>query len=317
MRTVCCKHRKTAALHFHMADLTRNRNLIFVCCQVIMMLRPEDILILVSYEKSMDFPVGKIWDGVEGTMKYQDEWILLETGDEIDEMEHRQLTEEFQFYRAVANGDVEAVKKNCELGRFVESDGVGVLSRNPVTNLKYHFVITTAMITRLCRQNGMELEQAFRLSDFYIQKLDDIHNVEQVWELHDEMVIDFTKKMRRYVQNNTNSRHIYACKEYIYSHIKERITIEDLAEAFGVSASYLSRLFKKETGISISAYIREQKVEIAKNLLRFSDYSMIEIANRLSFSSQSHFIQQFREIVGVTPKKYRDDHYMIQWNIES
>ena len=49
---------------------------------------------------------------------------------------------------------------------------------------------------------------------------------------------------------------------------------------------------------------------MAKNLLRFSDYSMIDIANRLSFSSQSHFIQQFREVVGMTPKKYRDEYYM-------
>lgn len=249
-------------------------------------------------------------------MNYQEEWLRFEAEDDIDEMEHRQPTEEFLFYRAVASGDVEAVRRNCELGRFVESEGVGVLSRNPVTNLKYHFVITTAMITRLCRQNGMELEQAFRLSDFYIQKLDDIHTEQEVQGLHDAMVIDYTEKMRRYLRKDTNSKHINACKEYIYSHIKERITIEDLANEYGVSASYLSRLFKKETGISVSAYIREQKIEVAKNLLRFSDYSLIDIANRLSFSSQSHFIQQFREAVGMTPKKYRDEHYMIQWDTE-
>ena len=246
-------------------------------------------------------------------MSYQDEWLLYEAGDEIDEVEHRPPTEEFLFYQAVATGNVEAVRKNCEQGRFVEPEGVGILSRNPVTNLKYHFVITTAMITRLCRQHGMELEQAFRLSDFYIQKLDDIHSVEGVHLLHDEMVIDFTEKMRRLSRADTNSRHINDCKEYIYSHIKERITIEDLADEFGVSASYLSRLFKQQTGVSVSAYIREQKIEVAKNLLRFSDYSMIDIANRLSFSSQSHFIQQFRESVGMTPKKYRDEYYMVQW----
>lgn len=249
-------------------------------------------------------------------MSYQNEWLRFESGDDVDEMEHRQPTEEFLFYRAVATGDVEAVKRNCQQGRFVESEGVGILSRNPVTNLKYHFVITTAMVTRLCRQNGMELEQAFRLSDFYIQKLDDIHTVEGVQGLHDAMVIDYTEKMRRYFRKDTNSKHINACKEYIYSHIKERITIEDLADEFGVSASYLSRLFKKETGISVSAYIRQQTVDVAKNLLRFSDYSMIDIANRLSFSSQSHFIQQFREVVGMTPKKYRDQNYMIQWDTE-
>ena len=248
-------------------------------------------------------------------MSYKNEWFLLEADDDIDEIEHREPTEEFLFYRAVAAGDVDKVRQNCEQGRFVEGEGVGVLSRDPVVNLKYHFVITTAMITRLCRQNGMELEQAFRLSDFYIQKLDDISTKEGVKKLHDEMVMDYTEKMRKYFRSDTNSKHINACKEYIYSHIKERITIEDLADELGVSASYLSRLFKKETGESVSAYIRKQKIEMAKNMLRYSDYSMIEIANRLAFSSQSHFIQQFREVVGMTPKKYRDEYYMVQWDI--
>lgn len=247
-------------------------------------------------------------------MSYQDEWILLEAQDEIDEVEHRQPTEEFLFYQAVTNGDIDAVRKNCKQERFLDTDGVGILSRNPITNLKYHFVITTAMITRLCRQKGMELEQAFRMSDFYIQRLDDIQTVRGIRNLHEEMVLDYTEKMRRFSHNDTNSKHIHACKEYIYSHIKERITIEDLAEELGVSASYLSRLFKKETGDSVSAYIRRQKIDMAKNLLRYSDYSMIDIANRLSFSSQSHFIQQFRDIVGMTPKKYRDENHMIQWD---
>lgn len=247
-------------------------------------------------------------------MNYQKEWLLLEANDEMDEIEHRDLSEEYQFYRAVASGDVGYVQRNCELGRFCEKDGVGQLSRNPVLNLKYHFVITTAMITRLCGQHGMELEQAFRLSDFYIQKLDDLHTNDEVCALHDEMVMDFTKKMRKNLCSGTNSKHINAGKDYIYTHIKERITIEDLAEELGVSASYLSRLFKKATGMSVSGYIRQQKIEMAKNLLRYSDSSMIEIANQLAFSSQSHFIQQFREVTGMTPKKYRNESRLNLWD---
>ena len=127
-------------------------------------------------------------------MSYQNEWLLFEAEDEFDEIEHREPTEEFLFYRAVASGDIDAVKKNCEQERFTECEGVGILSRNAVTNMKYHFVITTAMITRLCKQNGMEMEQAFRLSDFYIQKLDGIHTVEEVQSLHDEMVWIILKK---------------------------------------------------------------------------------------------------------------------------
>lgn len=249
-------------------------------------------------------------------MNYRDEWLLWEVEDDIDDMEHRKLTEEFLFYQAVTSGDVEAVARNCKQARFLDSEGVGVLSKNAVTNLKYHFVISTAMITRLCEQKGMEMEQAFRMSDFYIQKLDDIYTIEGVQSLHDEMVMDYTQKMRKISRNDTKSKHINASKEYIYSHIKERITIEDVAGELGVSVSYLSRLFKKETGETISSYIREQKIERAKNFLQYSDYTMIDIANRLSFSSQSHFIQQFRETVGMTPKKYRDLNQKLEWDVK-
>lgn len=247
-------------------------------------------------------------------MNYKDEWRLVATSDGLDDTAHRPLTEEFHFYQAVSTGDVEAVRKNCEQERFTEKDGVGTLSRNPITNLKYHFVITTAMITRMCGQNGMEYEQAFRLSDFYIQKLDDLHTTQEVQNLHDEMVIDYTERMRRMIQKDITSKHIAECKDYIYCHIKDRITVEQLAQEFGVSASYLSRLFKKEVGVTVSTYVKDKKIEVAKDLLKFSDFSMIDIANHLSFSSQSHFIQQFREHVGITPKKYRDTHHTVKWD---
>ena len=205
-------------------------------------------------------------------MNYKDEWRLLAISDNLDDVEHRPLTEEFLFYQAVATGDVEAVRKNCEQERFVSEDGVGTLSRNPITNLKYHFVITTAMITRMCGQNGMELEQAFRLSDFYIQKLDDLHTAQEVQNLHEEMVIDYTERMRREIQKDVISKHVSDCKDYIYCHVKERITVEQLASEFGISASYLSRLFKKEVGVSVSTYVKNKKIEVAKDLLKFSDF---------------------------------------------
>ena len=56
-------------------------------------------------------------------MGYQDEWLLLEAEDDIDEVEHRQPTEEFLFYQAVTKGDVKAVKENCEKERFLDSEG--------------------------------------------------------------------------------------------------------------------------------------------------------------------------------------------------
>ena len=70
---------------------------------------------------------------------------------------------------------------------------------------------------------------------------------------------------------------------------------------------------KQNLGISISDYIREKKIEKATHLLRYSDKSIIDIANYLSFSSQSHFIQTFENFTGMTPKKYRNKYYKSMW----
>lgn len=248
-------------------------------------------------------------------MRLLEEWYRQEALVCEEELTHRSLNEEQAFCHAVSHGDVTAVRKKCEQKRFTDLDGVGILSKNPVTNLKYHFVITAAAITRLCVQNGMEMEQAFRLSDFYILKMDPLRTIDEVANLHDRMVLDFTGKMRLLRKNSGTSKPITACIDYIYTHIKERITIEDLAQHTGLSASYLSRLFKEEIGVSVSDYIREQKIEKAQHLLKYCDYSLIDIANYLSFSSQSHFIQTFKNLIGMTPKKYRDLNYSSGWEV--
>ena len=119
--------------------------------------------------------------------------------------------------------------------------------------------------------------------------------------------------MRLLQKNAALSKPIAQCIDYIYAHISSRITIEELAAYTALSPSYLSRLFKQNLGVSISDYIREKKIEKAQNLLRFSDYTYIEIANYLSFSSQSHFIQTFEHYVGMTPKQYRGSKYKSNW----
>jgi len=251
-----------------------------------------------------------------GKMGLLQEWYLHEAQNSENDLCHRPQNEEMSFYHAVSSGNIEYVRENCRQQRFAAVEGVGKLSKDPVVNLKYHFVVTAAFVTRLCTEAGMEMEQAYRLSDFYILKLDNLYTKDAVIDLHDRMVIDFTEKMRLLQIYSGTSKPVNECIEYIYVHIKERITIEDLAGHTGLSTSYLSRLFKKEIGISVSDYIRDKKIETAKNLLRYCDYSLIEIANYLSFSSQSHFIQQFKKIVGITPKKYRDLYYCTNWTVK-
>ena len=197
----------------------------------------------------------------------------------------------------------------------MDSEGVGQLSTDPVQNLRFHLVVTAALITRNCIGMGLEQEKAFRMSDYYIRKLDDAKTAEDVEKIHDALVLDFTGKMRLLKKKKGISKPVNRCLDYIYAHIYERITIEELAKHSNVSKSYLSRQFMKEVGIPISDYIRETKIEIAQQKLRTTEESISDISYMLSFASQSHFINVFKNITGMTPKKYRTLNQGSRWSI--
>lgn len=239
----------------------------------------------------------------------------MEGDDERSQTRHREPVEEFLFYRAVAGGRIADVQDNCNRGAFENMEGAGRLSDNPVTNLRYHFVVTAALITRFCTEGGMAMEEAFSLSDAYIQKMDRCTDLAGIVLLHDQMALDFAGRMRLLNKSAVSSKQVAEAIDYIYVHVTERITVNDLAAAICISPTYLSRIFKQEMGISVSEYIRRRKIDMAKNLLRFSNYSLVDIANMLSYSSQSHFIQHFHSQMGMTPKAYRDRNYMNNWNV--
>lgn len=246
-------------------------------------------------------------------MNYDKEWNNAELLQREVSFYHRPLEDELQFYNAVKNGDLDYVMNNCMNHVFLNPEGMGLLSENPLQNLKYHFVITAAMITRNSVDGGLEAEKAYGLSDFYIQKADKCQSKEEISDLHQIMCSDFTKRMQQLRKKKVYSKHIVLCIDYIYSHIHSRITLKELADRLDLSESYLSTLFVTEVGMSISDYIRVEKIDRAENMLKFSDYDIADIANYLSFSSQSHFTQTFEKQVGLSPKKYRDIYYRKSW----
>ena len=178
-------------------------------------------------------------------MALSNEWYNAELENNELETLHRSPTVEYSFYNAVRSGDMEAVIKNCSEDEFIRLEGTGVLSRNALTNIKYHFVVTAAMLTRYCIDGGLEPEQAYRLSDFYILKMDSCTTIRQVADLHHEMAKDFTGKMILQKKSSILSKPVIQCVDYIYSHIKERITIQVLADHTELSTNYLSRIFKQ------------------------------------------------------------------------
>ena len=226
---------------------------------------------------------------------------------------HRDMKEEILFFHRAACGDIYAIRQNIAERRFRDGSGVGSLSTDPVLNLKYHMVITAGILSRVCIEHGLTPEESLKKSDHYIQKLDYAKTEDAVEKIHDEMILDYTSSMQKILYKKHFSRSVDSCIDYIYAHINERITLKDLTTHTGVSSTFLSRVFSEEMGMPIGDFIRDKKIEKAKDLLVNSDLSILDISCQLSFSSQSHFIQTFKKITGTTPKQFRTSNPERKW----
>jgi len=225
-----------------------------------------------------------------------------------EQLSHVEYDHEYSFYDNITAGNIEEVKKilaDPNDTAMYENPEYGRLSKDSLRNMRYHFVVSTALITRLCVDKGLERELAYTLSDLYISKMDIAKTAQQIIQLHNEMLMDFTQKMADLPKQQIYSIQIVKAVDYILKHRNVRLTMQNVADELNINRSYLSSLFIKETGISISDFIRREKIKAAENMLKFSDYSYGDIAEYFGFASQSHFIKCFRSQTGLSPREYR------------
>lgn len=223
---------------------------------------------------------------------------------------HSPYEKELEFYSAVSSGNIERVK---ELYTPLAVEGYGKLSQDPVRNIKYHLVITIALIARFCIEAGMPMETSYTISDIYINRLDVSNTQQQLSEIHREVFLEYTKRMQKVNSGEAYSKHVLMCLDLIYNNIYNGIRVQELADKLGLTPQYLSKLFKQEVGVTISDYIMSRRIQAAKNMLKFSDYTPLDIGNYLNFSSHSHFISCFRKHTGMTPRQYRESFFRLSW----
>ena len=236
----------------------------------------------------------------EKKLRYM-EYLQRETGSR-----HHTHTEDMYQYDLLRMGDPRAVEAGKKM---FASNLTGHISDDPLRNYKYLFVASITLASRSAIAGGMDAERAYNISDLYILKMDKLQTIDEIKSLQAEMFAFYTGEMAALDKASVYSKPVILCMDYIYNHLHEAIRVESLAEQVGLNRSYLSVLFKKETGQSISAYILSKRMEAAQNMLRFSNYSYAEIAATLAFSSQSHFIRVFRSQTGLTPKAFRNTFF--------
>ncbi len=102
-------------------------------------------------------------------------------------------------------------------------------------------------------------------------------------------------------------------KEYVLTNFRGKFTLDDIARHVFLSRSYLSGVFKAETGKTLSTYINEVRIENSKALLCETPLSLLDIALLCGFEDQSYFSKVFKALEGVSPKDYRAQSLRMGW----
>ena len=178
-----------------------------------------------------------------------------------------------------------------------------------------HATISSAGFTYLCINEavnaGISPDTAYAVGNAYIENMTQCRSTDELTAIVLAMYEDFVFRCHKHRINPSLSPQIQSCQEYIELHAEEPLRLAALAKKVGYSEYYLSRKFKKETGVSISTYIKFVRVERSKLMLASGGVTIAQIADTLHFASSSYFSECFKEVTGQTPQQYRFENQQI------
>lgn len=140
-----------------------------------------------------------------------------------------------------------------------------------------------------------------------IAKVTQSRTLDNMHERALDLLLEWIRRMEQTGQDRMEQI-ILDCREYVDQHYMEDMTLESLAERYHFNASYFSQQFKRFTGMNLSDYLMDVRLEQAKNLLIHTDGKVHRIASAVGYSSDKYFIRLFKRRTGMTPNEYRNLH---------
>lgn len=248
-------------------------------------------------------------------MKYKDIFTAVDPSQSVNDVRfekafstvpHSAYEWERAYTHFVRAGDVEGARRYMEyMAKQGQAVLVGNLSPDYVTQNKFLAVSSIAVITRVAISSGADELTAYQISDAYLQYLAKAKNVDAFIAKLFQSVEALIQLVHDAKEVSEHNAHYLRCREYIGRHLGQKISVPELAALCGVTPNYLSHIFKKVSGKTVTDYILGERIRMAKQFLLNGDHSSTEIASFLGFTSQSYFIACFKKETGMTPRSWK------------
>ncbi|UVI32801.1 response regulator transcription factor [Paenibacillus spongiae] len=184
---------------------------------------------------------------------------------------------------------LEQIQVYCEGNILVAK---GLLSDVCLVAARYYFRVT-----------GDE----FGLNKSIDEILEDVYRLPNMKEASDYLAA-FVKNIKGKLEGSDKQYSLVVKKsiDYINSHFSENISLTAVAEHFGLSPSYLSRLLRTETGINFVDLVYKARIEAAKRLLKDPKHKVNEVGEMVGYKEYAYFYQVFKKVEGISPKEYKN-----------
>lgn len=177
--------------------------------------------------------------------------------------------------------------------------------KDPIRNIKNLTIVMNTLFRKAVQSSQVHPIHIDDVSREFAIRVESINSLKDADNLHALMIRKYCMLVRNYSLAGYSPL-IQRVINHIEMNLSEPLSLRQLSDLFSINSSYLSTLFKKEMGMTITDYINNQKIRFAITLLNKTDAQIQNIASQVGIHDVNYFIKVFKKINGMTPKEYRD-----------
>lgn len=213
----------------------------------------------------------------------------------------RHYANEKILMEAVSKGELHKINAAAT---HVYNEGAEERLSDSLRNRKNYLIILNTLLRKSAETGGVHPYHIHVLSSEFANKIESVRSLQESFKLQGEMMREYCILVRkRSIQNH--SFYVGKAVTLISYDLTADLSLKAVASALSVNPSYLSALFSKECGQTLTEYVREKRLEESARLLQQTNRTVFQIAIDCGFNDAHYFIRCFKRKTGLTPKAYR------------
>lgn len=221
----------------------------------------------------------------------------------IKELEIRYSLEN-DMIKAVSQGNYKALSKLVTAEQF--SKHIEKRAEDPIRNMKNYMIILNTLMRKGVEVGNVHPFYIHGMSSDFALRIERSQTIEDIERLWNEMTYSYCKLVKNHATRGYSPL-VQNVVMLIDADLCGDLSLGAMAEKFNVNPSYLSSLFKKDTGKTLTAYVSEKRVARAKHLLETTAFQIQQISHECGILDVNYFAKIFKKLSGQTPKQYREN----------